>query len=171
MTLAEIFPLWPARRRDVAPAASAGERRLALTLKKYWDSKRAGREFPALADIVPAEIAELWPWCFLLDVEQSPTFPYFRYLGRELSRHSGVFLSGETDWTSALLERALANYAEVLRERLPVVVEEQIARFDRRTLLFRATLLPLSADGARIDYVLGAANGKLVEALQTAGTA
>ena len=52
-----------------------------------------------------------------------------------------------------------------------MTIEEEITRFDGRTLLFRATLLPLSGDGKRIDYVLGAANGKLVDDLHPAGTA
>ena len=171
MSLSELMALWPQRRKEVAPVAHLAERRLALRLKRYWEDKRAGREFPALADIVPSEIAELWPWCFLLDVQQSPTFPYFRYLGSELSRYSGVFLSGDMDWTSTLLDKAVANFHDVLHQRLPVVIEEEISRFDRRTLLFRATLLPLSGDGERIDYVLGAANGKLIEDLSSAGAA
>ncbi len=169
MPLSELFPLWAPRRKDVAPVAHAAERRLSFRLKQYWDDKRAGREFPALADIVPGEIGELWPWCFVLDVAQSRSFPYFRYLGSELSRYSSVFLSGESDWTSTLLDKAIANYATVLGQRLPIVIEEEITRFDRRTLLFRASLLPLSNDGKRIDYVLGAANGKLVEDLPPAG--
>lgn len=171
MNLAELFPHWAQRRKPVAPASQLAERRLALRLKHYWDDKRAGREFPALSDIVPADIAELWPWCFLLDVQQSRTFPYFRYLGRELSRYSGVFLSGATDWTSTLLDKAVANYAEVLNRRLPVMLEEEIARYDGRQLLFRATLLPLSTDGEMIDFVLGAANGKLVDPGHPAGRA
>jgi hypothetical protein len=171
MTLSDIFPLWPVRRKEVAPTPHLAERRLTHRLKLYWEDKRCGREFPALADIVPAEIAELWPWCFLLDVGQSRAFPYFRYLGFELSRYSGVFLSGETDWASTLLDKAVANYADVLSHRLPVVIEDEISRFDRRMLLFRATLLPLSTDGNRIDYVLGAANGKLVDDLPRAGAA
>ncbi len=171
MTLSDLLTLWPARRKEVAPVASAAERRLSYRLKTYWEDKRCGREFPALGDIVPSEIAELWPWCFLLDVAQSRAFPYFRYLGYELSRYSGVFLSGEADWASTLLDKAVANYADVLNHRMPVLVEEEIARFDRRTLLFRATLLPLSTDGHRIDYVLGAANGKLVDELPHLGAA
>ena len=146
-----------------ASEAPASERRLANRLLSYWEGKRRGRTFPALADIREGEIAELWPWCFVLDVKESQSFPYFQYLGRELGRYSGVFLSGERDWTLTLLDKATAGFAEVLKRRAPVLIESEIVRYDKKKLLFRTVLLPLSDDQANIDYVLGAANGKLVD--------
>jgi hypothetical protein len=152
-------------RRGPSEAAElpAAERRLANRLLNYWEGKRRGRSFPALADIRESEIAELWPWCFVLDVKESHSFPYFQFLGRELGRYSGVFLSGERDWSLTLLDKATAGFAEVLSRRAPVLIENEIARYDKKKLMFRSVLLPLSDDQANINYVLGAANGKLVD--------
>lgn len=154
-----------------APTSAAGapdqsslspiERRLNRRLLKYWEERRGTREFPALKDIDPAAIEELWPSCFVLDTLSNFSIPYFHYFGSNLSRYSGVFLSGKQDWTATLLDHAVFHYRQALEQRRPLLIENVLTLFDGSKLLFRSVLLPLSDDQKTINYLLGAANGKL----------
>ena len=104
----------------------------------------------------------MWPWCFVLDTTQGHDFPYFHYLGDELAVYSGVFLTGRTDWTQTLLDMAVKDYGRVLDFGEPVLNEDGLTRFDGAKLLFRSVLLPLSDNQESVNYILGAANGKVV---------
>ncbi len=137
------------------------QKRLIWQLLDYWERKRRDRDFPALDDIDPDEIAELWPYCFILDIENFRDVPYFHYLGPKLARYSGVFLSGRHDWSRTLLKKAVCHYQEALTRRAPVLVEEDLTQYDNKSLLFRSVLLPLSDDGTTINFLFGAANGKI----------
>ncbi|MFQ5972871.1 MAG: PAS domain-containing protein [Alphaproteobacteria bacterium] len=134
-----------------------------MRLLAYWERQRGDRSFPALADIDSATIGDMWPWCLILDTVNGRDFPCFSYLGPMLARYSGIFLSGKTDWTHTLLDKSVQRFRETLEHRAPVLIEDELALYDGRRLLFRSILLPLSDDGQVIDHVLGAANGKLVD--------
>lgn len=152
------------------PDSAAGEhRRLIWRLLSYWEEQRGERDFPALADIDPAAIHHLWPYCFVLDVSNYAGFPYFQHLGPALARYSGVFLSGPNDWSHTLLKRAVHHYQEALSREAPVLVEEKLTLFDNQQLLFRSVLLPLSDDQRKVDHLLGAANGSLCPPKPAAG--
>ena len=149
---------------DTASMSSARptrERRLSRRLLAYWQERRGDREFPALGDIDSEAISEMWPSCFILDTAGNREFPYFHYLGSDLLKFSGIFLSGETDWALTLLDKAVGNYREALETRVPILIEDELTRFDGSRLLFRSVLLPLSEDQKTVDYILGAANGIL----------
>lgn len=143
-------------------AAPGKENRLTYNLLAYWEERRGEREFPSLRDIEPADLEDLWSYCFVLDVRSFVDTPYFHYLGPALAKFSGIFLSGNHDWSSTLLRMAVCHFREALQRRAPVLVEDELTLYDTRKLLFRSTLLPLSENGRDIDFVLGAANGKIV---------
>lgn len=153
-------PSSPAGALDQA-VTSPSERRLNRRILKYWEERRGAREFPALADIDPAAIPDMWPSCFVLDTLSNFSIPYFHYFGSNLSRYSGVFLSGKQDWTATLLDHAVFHYRKALEERRPLLIENVLTLFDGSKLLFRSVLLPLSDDQKTINYLLGAANGKV----------
>ena len=140
---------------------SSKKRRLIWRLLAYWEQQRGEREYPALGDIDPAEISEIWPYCFLLDVRNYQGFPYFHYLGPSLAKYSGIFLSGQHEWAHTFLKKAVCHFQEALERSAPVLVEEELTQFDNRKLLFRSVLLPLSDDQETINYLLGAASGTL----------
>lgn len=139
----------------------ATERRLVGRLLAYWHLLCRGRTYPRLGDIDPDAISEDWRWSFILDTEEHRDFPNFRYLGSEVAKYSGVFLSGEDAFTTTLLDMATHKLERVFKEGCPLLMEDEVTRFDGRRLSFRAVLLPLSDDGETINFVLGAANGKL----------
>ena len=101
------------------------------------------------------------PHCFILDTVAARNFPYFQYLGPELAKYCGVLLSGQTDWTQTLLDKAVGQFNDAVEKRLPVLVENKMTLFDGRKLLFRSVLLPISDDQQTINYLLGGANGKI----------
>ncbi|MEQ8369098.1 MAG: PAS domain-containing protein [Alphaproteobacteria bacterium] len=150
----------PDRRRPGPPhAGPAQERRLTYRLMTYWQTRAGQRDWPALNDIEPAAIADLWPHCFVIRRFGNNSFPYFHYLGSALRTYSGIYLSGRFDWTQTLLDKAVRDFRRVFDEGAPLLHEDSLTRFDGGRLLFRSVLLPLSDDGRSVDFVLGAANG------------
>ncbi len=143
--------------------AGQDERRLVRKLLTYWLRISGDRAFPTLSDIDPDQIADIWDSCFLLDTSQNRDFPYFQYLGPSLAKYSGVLLSGKTDWAMTLLDKAVQNFKEAVEKKVPVLVEDNLVRYDGRLILFRAVMLPLSDDGETINYIVGAANGRVAE--------
>jgi hypothetical protein len=140
------------------------ERRLNQRVFQYWQDHRPPGGFPAPADICAEALEEDWESCFILDARGDHGYPKFDYLGRRLAKFSGVFLSGRTDWNRTVLDKATEQVAKTLSTKGPVLCDDELTLFDGRRLLFRSVLLPLSADGATITHLLGAANGKLVDA-------
>jgi hypothetical protein len=139
------------------------ERRQIRNLLTYWLQTCGNRAFPTLADIDPDRIADIWGNCFLLDTADNREFPFFQYLGPSLAKYSGVLLSGKTDWAMTLLDKAVHNFKEAVEKRVPIMVEDSLARYDGRVILFRSVMLPLSDDGKTVNYILGAANGRIAE--------
>ena len=145
----------------IAPMREGKEKRLIWRLLNYWEQQRGDRDYPSLGDIDPAAIGEIWPYCFLLDVEHYRTFPYFQYLGPSLAKYSGIFLGGQRDLSFTLLKKAVCHFREALERGAPVLVEEELTQYDNRKLLLRSVLLPLSDNQESIDHLLGAAHGIL----------
>jgi len=140
------------------------ERRLNRRVYNYWESKRATQAFPRPADIVPEELGEDWQSCFILDISSCVGFLKFEFLGPELAKFSGVFLSGRYDWASTVLDKATGQVAKVVSSGGPVFCDDELTLFDGQRLLFRSVLLPLSADQSATTHILGAANGVLATA-------
>ena len=149
----------PGPRSDWPPEA---ERRLTYRLLNYWDSLCDGRPFPALSDMDGSTIPDIWPWCFVVDTRRNYSTPYFQYLGKDLAKYSGIYLSGKDDWRMTLLDKAASHLDQTLTAREPIIIEDELVRYDGKQLLFRSIMLPLSDDGEKIDHVLGAANGRLI---------
>lgn len=148
----------PAPRNHWPPEA---ERRLTYRLLNYWEALRGVRTYPAVSDIEGTTIPDVWPWCFVLDTKRDYPSPYFHYLGENLAKYSGIYLSGKDDWRMTLLDKAASHLDRTLSAREPILIEDELVRYDGRRLLFRSIMLPLSDDGTAISHVLGAANGRL----------
>jgi hypothetical protein len=139
------------------------ERRMVGRLLAYWHERKGERRFPRLTDIEPDTVGNDWRWAYILDTAGGHPFPNFVYLGPSLCRYAGVFLGGKREWATTLLDKATSQLDRVLAEGHPRVLDDEVRRYDGARLMFRAVLLPLSDDGITINYVLGAANGKLVD--------
>lgn len=141
------------------PFISTKEQRLIWRLLNLWEECKATRLFPRFEDMNSLRVGALWPHCFVLDAAASNGAPYFLYLGPEVAKFAGIFLSGPDDWSSTLLDKAVENYQGAIDAGKPVLSEEYLSIFDRTRILYRSVLLPLSDDGAKVNYILGAANG------------
>ena len=144
--------------------ATVEDQRLVQRILARWQDWCLGDEFPRRADIAGDVFGDDWKDCFILDRTSEHPFPIFDYMGSSLAKFSGIFLSGASDWTETLLDKATGHVDEVFEKRDVVLIEEKLTRFDGERLAFRCILLPLSEDGRTITHILGAANGKLLGA-------
>jgi hypothetical protein len=151
-----------ATRVSDQPATVTDQRLVQRTLAR-WQDWRCGEEFPERSNIVEEAFGEDWKDCFILDCRADHPFPVFERIGSSLATFSGIFLSGTSDWTQTLLDKATSHVGEVMDTRDAVLIEEVLRRFDGERLAFRCILLPLSDDGVAITHVLGSVNGKLLD--------
>ncbi len=136
------------------------DRRLVLRMLEYWSRVRAERDFPSVKDIDPAEIADDWSNCLLVEVGFDSDLPTFRYVGQDLSIPEWAEAAGHAIAecpVKTLLRIATSYIPKVLERRAPESVDGQTVVRDGM-IMYRSILLPLSTDGVRIDTILGAAN-------------
>lgn len=156
-------PSAPGGRLDTILEPWIRERRLVGRMLSYWHELRGEQDMPRLRDVNPERVGDDWRWSYIIETCEAGDCPQFKYLGAGLSKYAGIFLSGRTNWTMTLLDCATAKLNEVLQTKAPVLIEDEVKRFDGGRLMFRAVLLPMSDDGQEIDHVIGAANGKLID--------
>lgn len=130
-------------------------------LYAYWDAKRAGRAFPARADIDPLELA---PWLaniFLVEIDaaQKRGAARFRYRlsGTAVDEIHGQTLTGKTpaDIKTPEVARIVERqYAEVFASRQPRCDRLTMVSDDGRYWSYERLILPLSSDGATPDMFL-----------------
>ena len=142
-----------------AAVAAAADRRLSRRLVDAWARAARGR-YPSWAALQERDFGEDWDWMFAVDLERSAGFPYFIYLGRHLGKLSNIYLTGETDWTMTLLDKASADIHAAVAAEGPHYRDDTLTLCDGRRVLFRAVTAPLANDGETITHVVGAANGR-----------
>jgi len=124
-------------------------------LHDYWDAKRAGREFPSRADIDPVDFAWLLGNVLLVDALPEGRFRV-RLHGTNLVERAGFDMTGKS-----MDAYPNPEYAKVALRSFGTVVETRrpLVSVNERTIAGRAygyetVMLPLSADGARVDMLL-----------------
>ncbi|MBL4618925.1 MAG: hypothetical protein JKX88_02350 [Marinicaulis sp.] len=135
------------------------ERRLARRVEKVW-LNCAQDHLPTWADIQKTDLGDDWNFCFAVDMRLSDGFPYFIYLGDDLCRFSNIYLSGRHHCEMTLLDLATSKMDEAALSRAPVFFNDALRIYNRRRIVFRSVLLPLSENGTDVTHVFGAANGK-----------
>jgi hypothetical protein len=105
------------------------------------------------------ELGEDWNWAFAVDLAKSVNFPYFIYLGSSLAKLSDVYLSGDTDWTMSLLDKATAEIYACVEAEAPHQREDELVLCNGQRLLFRCVTAPLADNGRTITHVAGVASG------------
>ena len=141
------------------------ERRLVLRLLGYWRSLLNERPFPSFADLDPAQIPDLWPHCFVLELAGADGRPVFRAVGAALARHAKRPLVGRPvsdmaaeEPADSLPGAATAYVATVLQKRAPVSRGGTLRETDGTERPYRSILLPMSDDGETINGLFGAAS-------------
>ncbi len=144
---------------DEAVIAPPSDRRMTQRLLGLWAVSARG-SFPSWTDMRAADLGEDWNWVFVVDLKQSVGFPYFIYLGSKLAKLSDVYLSGATDWTLSLLDKATAHVDAAVAAEGPHFHDDELTLCDGRRILFRCMTAPLADDGEAITHVFGCAGGR-----------
>jgi hypothetical protein len=130
----------------------AKERRRHASVLNYWLSIRGDKEFPPLHDLDPLELSDAGPNSALLELLSG---------GHDAEiRHLGEALRDGADWPERIMDADSPSILACIAKKLPIVAisrdflafEDQFDGPDGKTRCW-ATLLPLSAGGAWVDYV------------------
>ena len=146
---------------DTTDAPQGMERRMVLRLLAHWRAWQDDDGFPSFACVDPAEIAEIWSNCFVLDFLGHEDNPVIRMVGEELAAYMPrAVVNGHLSDVPAgtLIEHAASYYEEVLRRGVPISRGGEFRKYNGRHVLYRSIILPMSDDGRRISGLLGAAN-------------
>jgi len=129
-------------------------------LYDYWLRKRGTRFAPKRADMNPEDLKYILSYMYILDVRGPPYRFRFRLAGTDLVREYGGEVTGkfadeiDLDEVGNLI---LDEYASVARDGRPIATHWHYTKNDGRELEYEHLILPLSADGKKIDMLFGAA--------------
>jgi hypothetical protein len=128
---------------------------------RYWAGLAADGRLPGRADIDPVDIPRLLRNVFLVDVRAGVPRYVFRLVGTGVVDLLGE-LTGRpvgTGLDAEEAERVLSHYDRCARDGRPMWREGVLRTRRNRHAGFQRVLLPLAADGRRVDMVLGAIVG------------
>jgi hypothetical protein len=125
----------------------------------YWASLKAGEAPPTRHAVHPEGLKRLLPTVSLIDVPRAPDTDYrVRLAGTGLYSVYGCEITGRT--LSEVYNTAAADYwraelAPVVKERRPAVGIHNLGWRGASHMSLVWIRLPLSADGERVDMILG----------------
>lgn len=128
-------------------------------LLRWWLSARGGRLMPSRADFDPIAHPAFLPRLFLVSVSPKP--PHFRYrlCGTEIDTQQGYSMTGRTFeeiFDGELYRFTLERFLDVaFNQRISYHSTHFSSNNTARVSRFTRLLLPLSADGVRVDTILG----------------
>ena len=137
------------------------ERRLTERVKAKWQRIAVDR-LPSLREVEAINFGADEPFCFAIDLRLSDIFPYFLYMGDEISRFSSAFPVSYPRREKTLLDAAMSKMDEAALNRAPVEYSD-IQRLDNgMRVAFRSILLPLSENGLDVSHIFGAVRGRMI---------
>ncbi len=160
--LAELPRALAPRRNEIGmqsdPSLRFARRELG-DLVEIWHAKRDGRCMPARADLGPFDLKAYLGNLTLVDVESDPQRFRYRLVGTNITaivKRDATGCYFEDIYTDRLLETAIAVNAWVVRERASLRIFSRTGDVRNDVYTYDGVLLPLSADGERVNMVLGA---------------
>src|SRR5690348_467107 len=136
---------------DAFKSISAAERRKHATVLNYWLSIRGDKEFPPLHDLDPLEISDAGGNSILLELISGGHDAEIRHLGEALRFEGKV---------ERIIDAPSPSVLACIAKKLPIVaISRDFLAFEDEyeggdgPVRCSATLLPLSAGGAWVDYV------------------
>jgi hypothetical protein len=153
------------------PEIGVDERRMHVRAYNYWVSLLAGRAYPAIQDVDPQTIEDFGPHSVLLDFSKDRDDPDVAFLGHALRAECGLDgavrrISGVP--SRSLLSRLTDHYLQIIANRAPIGFEAEFVGQRGLNTLYRGILMPLSSDGATIDFIYGVINWKELADSRTA---
>jgi hypothetical protein len=159
-------PLWSGDDEPVSerpPEIGVDERRMHVRAYNYWVSLLGDQPFPSIRDVDPHSLEDFGPHSVLLDFSVDPGNPAIAFLGAALRAECGLDHSieriGDVPGRS-LLSRLTDHYLQIIANRAPIGFEAEFVGQRGHPTLYRGILMPLSSDGAEIDFVYGVINWK-----------
>jgi len=141
------------------------ERRMVHRLLRHWRDARVDDALPSLDAVYDQRIGDIVPQSFVVRIISEDAEPVLGRIGAafedELSATlGGAPLSAVPDAT--LMAMTAGFYREVLKRRVPITRGDSFLHRNGDTWLYRSVIVPASADGQSIHFLLCAANGKIV---------
>lgn len=136
------------------------EHRYHKRLREYWDELRGSRPFPAEHEIDPERMAEMWPSCFLISIDDVTHRLGYRYsyLGEELIEAYG----DDANYPDVVMRLVATSgssmvrkFDEVVKQRLPVMDESHFVNLKHVTIHYRTCMLPLGYRENEVSHILG----------------
>ena len=149
---------------EAPPEIGTDERRMHVRAYNHWVSLLRGRPYPSISDINPNGLDDFGPHSVLLDFTVSEEDPEVAYLGDAIRRECSI--EGQIGRVSdvpsrSLLSRLTDHYLQIIANRAPIGFEAEFLGHEGRNTMYRGILMPLSADGERIDFIYGVINWKV----------
>ena len=145
------------------PAAHS-ERRMQVRAYSYWASLLNDNQIPAIDSLDRTNPGNFGPNSILLDLTSGSDTPVVVRLGHALAQECGISAGQVPDWSAlpeqTLLVRLAGHYQRMLETRTPIGFEDGFVNQRGATILYRGIVLPFSADGASVDFILGVINWK-----------
>lgn len=142
------------------PSVEGIERRVCNRALKFWNGLADGHELPALHQVTPEGAPGLWGHLFVIRVDDKLGEYTYVQVGDVLCRALGFDPTGQNVaevLPSAVKERMLNLHHSAVDWAKPVQFGGEWPLPDRDgTVLYRITLMPLSDDQHRVNYLLGA---------------
>ncbi|MEQ8603554.1 MAG: PAS domain-containing protein [Marivibrio sp.] len=125
----------------------------------YWRARRRDGRLPGRRDIDPLDFPQQLPRVALVEVLEEPQGPNFRYrlAGTEIAARAGRDPTGKRFdqlYVGAYLDQALATYRAIVEGRRPHFSHRTYPLVEgREHLEYSRLILPLAADGKRVDML------------------
>jgi hypothetical protein len=129
-------------------------------LYEYWLEKKGDRVAPSRGDISPADIVEILPLIYLIEIVGERL--RVRLAGTSIAAEMGGNITGKYLDELGLAEAqaaVIAEYQKSARAIVPVASTWKYAKVDGRELDYERVILPLSADGKTVNMFLCGAVG------------
>ncbi len=130
------------------------------SLLAYWQARCPGAgRLPARADIDPVDFPALLPTVFLVDVQLAPRVYRYRLVGTEIAEAYGRDFTGkrlDEVFSDIFRKATTVVFDQVVDHRAPVRTFGTLAWRETQQLGFEAIQMPLAADHATVDMILGA---------------
>ena len=139
------------------------ERRMHVRAYNYWVSLLAGRDYPSIEDLDPANITDFAPNSVLLDFTAGRDNPATPYIGAAIRAECD--LDDEVHHidqvpSRSLLSRLTDHYLQIIANRAPIGFEAEFVNQREHAICYRGILMPFSSDGDTIDFIYGVINWK-----------
>lgn len=147
-------------------SSTALERRITVRLVGYWEKLRGNRVMPAENDIDPEDLADLWDYCFLVQVRDFHKKDYnYTYLGSAIMEayRGGLSLDDKSCLVDINANKLSFDYAKVIQDRAPTIQEGQFVNAEGNIVKYRQCLLPLGP-GGEVDAIFGGMRFKVFPA-------